>query len=274
MSPLLSPSLLKLQEKTCLSPPASSLVTAENLQLKNIRPLPPNANLLHPFSSEFSSRSPALQESIRRIEYTCSTRICLFMNELYYNTLESKSKTALIFKEIKMIRSAEVANSVFASVLQNLKFYVKEIRNILRSKLRELGLLQLAGCGRLSPKKTRIRRYSADYVNERLQEIFLPWKKEGLYNDELRLFYGAEENYVEFLLTLCEVYKNFDEITSKGPEEVCHRLLNLCKSNTEVTEYDVHKSYFYDYVLKDRIIMVRLSLNILESTFTSLYLCL
>jgi Cdc6-like AAA superfamily ATPase len=178
------------------------------------------------------------------------------MNELYYDPLSYKSRIVLILDELKKITDPDTANSVLFSVFQNLKYYVKEIRNNLRCKLRELGLLQSVS-NRRSPARIRSRRYSADFISENSQETRLSWWNEGMQS-ELKPFHGAEGNYIEFLAYLCEIYKNFSKIAARGPEGICRKLLSLCKSTTEIAEYDVHKTVFYDYVLEDRIISVNL----------------
>ena len=234
--------------------PFPSMVTTENLQLKNFRAISDKVNLPRKNVTVNSYIPSMLQSYDHQIEYSFSTRICQLMNELYYTPVISKNKIPIILAEIKKIKNPDIASSVFIAVFQNIKFYIKEIRNILLKKLRDLGLVDQEDRGNNS------RRRSADYVNEARKngkEIFLTLKNYRNHNDELRPFYGSEENYIEFLISIYEVYKSISEIFGNGPEIICHQLLSLCQSNSVVAEYDVHKSLFYDYVLKDRVISVR-----------------
>jgi len=191
------------------------------------------------------------------------------MNDLYYSPMNYKDKISQIAKEMKKVVNSDIANSVFISVFQNIKFYVKEIRNILHSKLKELELLQSDNCGSINPRKFHPRRYSADCIYEGEQRSLSNWRNNHVV-EELRAFYGSEKKYIEFLICLFNIYKGFNEVTSRGPEEVCHQLLFLCQPNTEVTDYDVHKSLFYDHILKDHVISVRTLLNTLDHTCKSL----
>eukprot|EP00826_Nyctotherus_ovalis_P023861 TRINITY_DN1836_c0_g1_i3.p1 TRINITY_DN1836_c0_g1~~TRINITY_DN1836_c0_g1_i3.p1 ORF type:complete len:307 (-),score=63.70 TRINITY_DN1836_c0_g1_i3:176-1096(-) len=258
----------QFKRKQLSPPPHLPSLASGSFQLQNLRPRASNATS---FQSLPASNTP-LEELGGRTEYTCSTRICLLMNDLYYTPMSYKEKIPLIVKEMKKVTNSDMANSAFISVFQNIKFYVKEIRNILHSKLKELELVQLDSCGSVSVKKFHPRRYSLDCIYEGEQRNFSNSKGNCVVNDELRAFYGAEEKYIEFLVCLLNIYKGFSEVTSQGPEEICHQLLSLCQPNTEVTDYDVHKSLFYDHIFKDRIILVLFLFNSLDRPRESLQL--
>jgi hypothetical protein len=243
-------------------------VTSETFLLRNLRPFLTNSTSLQ----NLPISNTSLEDFGKQPEYTCSTRICLLMNDLYYSPMSYKEKIPQIAKEMKKVVNSDIANSVFISVFQNIKFYVKEIRNILHNKLKKLELLQSENCGNICVKEFHPRRYSADCIYEGEQRSFSNWRSSCMTSEELRGFYGSEEKYIEFLICLFSVYKGFNEVTSRGPEEICHQLLSLCQPNTEVIDYDVHKSLFYDYILKDRIIFVRTLLYTLDHTCQPLQL--
>eukprot|EP00826_Nyctotherus_ovalis_P009709 TRINITY_DN12568_c0_g5_i2.p1 TRINITY_DN12568_c0_g5~~TRINITY_DN12568_c0_g5_i2.p1 ORF type:complete len:263 (+),score=32.66 TRINITY_DN12568_c0_g5_i2:314-1102(+) len=231
-----------------------SLAACETLQLKNIRPQ--HVGLLQS-SGKCAANCSAPKEPMWRPDCINSKKICMLMNDIYYSPLKYKTRFTLILEMLRKITSSEMANSVFFSVFQNLKCYVKEIRNTLRSKLNELELLESVGYGRDSPRKLCSRRYSADFITSgSLQETRLSWWSNASRNTELKPFQGSEENYVKFLTYLCEVYKNFCRTILYGPEEICHKLLSMCKSTTEIAECGVHKTVFYDYILEDCVISV------------------
>ena len=186
------------------------------------------------------------------------------MNELYYTPVESKDKVKIISNEVKKITNSDIANSVFVSVFQNIKFYIKEIRNILLKKLRDLDIIQDEDFIE-DPSRMYLRRHSANCLydsQDGCKEILLTVRNNSNYKGGLKSFYGSEDNYIEFLNYLDRVYKSISEIFGNGPEAICHQLLSLCQSNVVIAEYDVHKSLFYDYILNDRVISVVYSCNL------------
>ena len=197
---------------------------------------------------------------------TYNSEICQIMNDFYHSPVASKSKISSILEDVKSLNDKEMANSVFISVFQNIKTYMKEIRMSLYGRLKELGLAQHLSTPEENPKsskKFRRRRHSADSIYEYSEEaqdvqlsggsIFAKTTKESF---ALRPFHEAPEKYVEFLIALCEAYKNLIEISSSGVEAICQEILAQCQPNNEVTGYDIHKSLFYDYVLKDRLVVM------------------
>eukprot|EP00826_Nyctotherus_ovalis_P037560 TRINITY_DN3433_c0_g2_i9.p1 TRINITY_DN3433_c0_g2~~TRINITY_DN3433_c0_g2_i9.p1 ORF type:complete len:263 (+),score=58.32 TRINITY_DN3433_c0_g2_i9:267-1055(+) len=236
----------------------NSLATSEALKLKSNRP---SSNLLQSLSLKLDACISVPHEPILHPEYAYSKKICLLMNDLYYNSLSYKNKAVLMLEELGKITNADVANSVLLSVFQNLKYYVKEIRNTLRSKLYKLGLLE----SRRSPQQIKARRYSADCFIESSQDTQLSWWNKIPHTSELKPFHGSEEKYIEFLTYLRDIYRNYSVIISRGPERICHKLLSLCKSAAEVEECDVHKTAFYDFVLEDRVVSVTRRVTAVES---------
>lgn len=122
------------------------------------------------------------------------------------------------------------------------------------------------------------RRYSADYILSRRERERAPLygqvggppifatPQEKLNNHIpnqkknyiLAKFLDKPESYIKFLICLCEKYQGIVKSTSTGIELICQEILIHVDPNKDLKGYDIHKSLFYDYVLKDRIIKVQL----------------
>jgi len=194
-----------------------------------------------------------------------NAEICQIMNEFYHSPATSKAKIASILEEVsKSLNDKDTANSVFIAVFQNIKVYMKEIRALLYARLKELGLAQpIVSTEEKQNKKIKRRRHSADSLyeySEDAQDVNLGSNtlltRSNKEQYSLKPFREAPQKYIEFLITLCQTYKNLVEITSNGVEQICQEILFQCKLGNEVTSYDIHKSLFYDYILKDRLIIV------------------
>ncbi len=209
---------------------------------------------------------------------TYNAEICQMMNEFYHSPATSKEKIADILEDVKSLNDKDMANSVFISVFQNIKAYMKEIRAGLYTRLQSLGLAQPLIPSEETTKKPRRRRHSADSIYEYSEDaqevsftgagrIFSNNKKESY---ALKPFHEAPGAYVEFLISICEAYKNLVDVSSNGVEAICQEILVQCQPNSEVTGYDIHKSLFYDYVLKDRLIIVSFLFCVVAPLFSLL----
>jgi len=138
---------------------------------------------------------------------------------------------------------------------------------MLHGKLKELGLAQTIPLEDKPHKSTYIRRrrHSADSLyeyTEDVQEVPVthltrtPCVNCVKPSYILRPFHETPERYVQFLILVCETYKELVDVTASGIEAICQQILTQCQPNNEVSGYDIHKSIFYDYILKDRLISV------------------
>jgi len=180
----------------------------------------------------------------------CNTEICTLMNEFYYSPNELKGKVSRILEEVKVTCDKNVANSVFASVFYKIKTYIREKRSILHDKLTQFGLVSPSNF----TKKCCSKRYSISINAKKI----VYWKGSDfiLNVGKLKTVSEVPEKYVEFITALCNSYKSLCEIASMGIETVCEQILAQCQINNEVEGCNIHKSLFYDYILKDKLIMV------------------
>jgi hypothetical protein len=181
-----------------------------------------------------------------------NARFCQVMNEIYSTPLNSKGKTNQLLNQINKLNNKDLANSLFISVFQNIKTYIKEKRDELHKKLLTLGLSPYSTIGKFSS-----RRHSMNSLHD-YSECFSVLGDASFLNENYRIEILVK--YSKFAIALCEAYKEITLINEIGLETICQQILLLCQPGSEVSEYDIHKSLFYDYVLRDKQIMVRFNL--------------
>ncbi|MDR3582658.1 MAG: hypothetical protein P4L67_05270 [Candidatus Pacebacteria bacterium] len=171
---------------------------------------------------------------------------------------------------MKKIPDKETANSVFVSVFQNIKAFMKEKRDLLHAKLTDLGLAVPLPTEVHKPYVRR-RRHSADSIYEYTEDVQevpvnplsnLCGTSPVPPNCILRQFHEMPEQYMQFLVQVCNAYRELVEVTSAGIEAICQQILSRCQASNDVTGYDIHKSLFYDYVIKDSLVAVSISRKI------------
>jgi hypothetical protein len=184
--------------------------------------------------------------------FECNTEICTLMNEFYYSPNEFKGKVSRILEEVKVTCDKNLANSVFASVFYKIKAYIKEKRAILHDKLTQLGLVSSSNF----TKKCCSKRYSISINAKKIAY----WRGSDLILNigKLKRVGEIPDRYVEFITALCNSYRSLCEIASMGIETVCKQILAQCQISNEVEGCNIHKSLFYDYILKDKLVLVPL----------------
>eukprot|EP00826_Nyctotherus_ovalis_P045553 TRINITY_DN5053_c0_g1_i5.p1 TRINITY_DN5053_c0_g1~~TRINITY_DN5053_c0_g1_i5.p1 ORF type:complete len:314 (+),score=58.69 TRINITY_DN5053_c0_g1_i5:112-1053(+) len=184
-----------------------------------------------------------------------NAKFCQVMNEIYRSPLNSKAKVNHLLDLTKRLKTKDFANSLFISVFQNIKAHMKEKRNALHKKLPTLGLSLYSSLGKFSN-----RRHSLNSLYDYSEYFPSILAEKGVNAGDSEAESEKPEKYVEFAVALCEAYREIALATEVGLERVCQQILLLCQPGSEVSEYDIHKSLFYDYVLRDRQIMVNLFL--------------
>ena len=182
-----------------------------------------------------------------------NAKFCQIMNEIYSTPLNSKPKTTQLLNQTNKLNNKDLANSLFISVFQNIKTYIKEKRNGLHKKLITLGLSPCSAMGKFNN-----RRHSMNSLHDYSEYFSSVLGDASFLNENCRV--EAPEKYSEFAIALCEAYKEITLINEIGLEKVCQQILLQCQPGSEVSEYDIHKSLFYDYVLRDKQIMVKFDL--------------
>lgn len=178
----------------------------------------------------------------------CNPEVSRLMNEFYESPRKTKDKLVQILEEVKVACDENLANSIFASIYCKIKSYIKSKRRLMYNKLSQLGLLYSVkykksfgqGYPVINPRRT-IRYRPGDVI---------------LNIEKTRAVSEAPEKYVDFFRALCTSYNTVCEVASAEIEAVCEELLVRCQIGNDVAGCNVHKSLFFDYVLKDRLVMV------------------
>ena len=183
--------------------------------------------------------------------------ICRVMNDFYYSHKVSKEEIAHLVNIIKGINNSNKGNTIFVTVFRNIQNYMKKIKISLH---RRLNVRKDKSKGKMPS-----RRHSARCI---LTSSDLPRRDDEIAISEDKIqtktMIESPKKYVEFLISLCKYYKRICEISEIGLESVCKLILSKCKPNTDSSNYDIHKSEFYNYILEDSLIMV-LKLIILDN---------
>ena len=191
--------------------------------------------------------------------------ICKQINEFYRAPQNSKQKIAKLKEEIKNLNNKGIASSMFLSVCKTIKVYLKTYAVLLHKKIGDLGISPKLGT--FEEKFSRIikkRKQSIENKSEDDEEISPKWKNEGLLDNimiphfQLKPVYEVPEKYTEFLKYLFDIYKKLCKIIDDGIEEICQLIMINSKARVEGTGFNLHKSMFYECVLKDKLVKVRI----------------
>eukprot|EP00826_Nyctotherus_ovalis_P012200 TRINITY_DN1319_c0_g3_i2.p1 TRINITY_DN1319_c0_g3~~TRINITY_DN1319_c0_g3_i2.p1 ORF type:complete len:288 (+),score=60.03 TRINITY_DN1319_c0_g3_i2:88-864(+) len=166
--------------------------------------------------------------------HECNGEICRLMRKFYDSPKDAKWEIAEVLKEVRNLNDKEMANIAFLSVYRNIKAYVMAKRLVLHQKLAKLELIE-------NGEKSD--------VSYNLSDKSQSSDMKGCVN--LVPISENTEQYIEFFFSLCEEYKDICEITSTGIEEICELILAKCNLSTILGKCSVHKTVFYDCVIKD-----------------------
>lgn len=177
--------------------------------------------------------------------HECNGEICRLMRKFYDSPKDAKWEIAEVLKEVRNLNDKEMANIAFLSVYRNIKGFVMAKRLALHQKLAKLQLIE-------SDEKSDARYI----LSNKPQSCGM----KGCAGTAVSLVPLGEnvEKYIDFFFSLCEEYKDICEITSTGIEEICELILAKCNLSTILGKCSVHKTVFYDCVVKDELISVLL----------------
>lgn len=147
---------------------------------------------------------------------------------------------------MRSIGDQKIARIVFAAVINNIIEYIKKRKRRIISRLLFLGLFSNEDNQQL---KGRSRIYSADSSLQINEEINIDCNFDD-YHDQV-------PKYMDFLNCLCDCYEEVLDVTSGGIELACQEILVQCQIGNNLHGYNIHKSMFYEYVLKNTQIQVK-----------------
>eukprot|EP00831_Metopus_contortus_P017180 TRINITY_DN17237_c0_g1_i2.p1 TRINITY_DN17237_c0_g1~~TRINITY_DN17237_c0_g1_i2.p1 ORF type:complete len:321 (-),score=46.66 TRINITY_DN17237_c0_g1_i2:50-1012(-) len=157
-----------------------------------------------------------------------------------------RKKMLRIFEDVQKIDDIDQANLIFITVFQNIKSYMKSKRDLLLRKLKELKILK----GDLRSIRLERREHSADRGLCKKDMVRILPKTLG----SLVPIKEKPEQYIEFLIFLCEMYEQIAEVTGSGIEQICQAILAQVNQQHDIVGFDIHKSIFFDVIMKDRTI--------------------
>jgi hypothetical protein len=166
----------------------------------------------------------------------CNGEICQLMKKFYESPKDAKWEIAKVLKEVKNLNDKDVANSAFISIYKNIKAYIKAKRYSLHQKL-------------VVPNEKGRSEQSNGSFNEHQRSS----ESKGCVVSIINLMPVSEDpvRYIEFFCSLYEEYKDICEITNTGIEEICKQILLKCDLNTQIDKCNIHKTLFYEYIIKD-----------------------
>jgi len=176
----------------------------------------------------------------------CNGEICHLIKRFYESPKDAKWEITKILKEVKNLNSKEAANFAFTSVYKNIKAYIKGKRYSLYQKLGQLRLILPNEKGKSEQGNVCLNEYQRS-------------SEDGDSMMAIINLVPVSENpmgYIEFFCSLCEKYKDICEVTNTGIEEICEEILLKCHVNPLTDKCNIHKTLFYDHIIRDHKISV------------------
>ena len=111
-------------------------------------------------------------------EMSWNEKIEIIIDELYSSPSSSKTKIKKLLQQIKLLNDQEVMNSLFISIFQNIKVYIKEKRSLLHKKLDNLELNNCTS-GRITTRRHSVNclRNCSEYSPSRINDFDIPDRK-------------------------------------------------------------------------------------------------
>lgn len=77
----------------------------------------------------------------------------------------------------------------------------------------------------------------------------------------LRAFYEVPDKYIKFLRFIIQAFSELKNDNIEYIESFCKELLKWCHTNQENQQYNMHFSLFFERILRDKLIRVKLTME-------------